>query len=263
MTSRAVWFPARVAWLALAATLLLGACDSQTERLRAEVLATHPHDANAFTQGLLYHQGYLYESTGLYGRSDLRQVALASGEVIRARALDARFFAEGLALVDERLIQLTYREGVAIAYDLDTFEELARYSYSGEGWGLCFDGTQLWMSDGSASLQRRDARSFELLGRVQVTQDGRALTRINELECAGGHIYANVWLTTDIVRINPSSGRVTAVIDASALLPSDARVRNNRDAVLNGIAHDATTGRWWLTGKLWPVLYEVQFVPAR
>jgi glutamine cyclotransferase len=243
--------------------LLLGACESQTERLRVEVVAVHPHDANAFTQGLLYHQGYLYESTGLYGRSDLRQVALSSGEVIRSRRLDARLFGEGLARVNERLIQITYREQVAIAYDLDTFEEVARYTYDGEGWGLCFDGTQLWMSDGSASLQRRDPNTFELLGRVAVQRDGRALARINELECANGHIYANVWLTNEVVRIDPASGRVTAVMDASALVPSDARVRNNRDAVLNGIAHDPSSGRWWLTGKLWPVLYEVRFVPDR
>lgn len=252
-------------WLfaALLAALLLGGCNraAAPELLRAEAIAVFPHDPAAFTQGLLFHNGRLYESTGLYGRSELREVDLESGAVVRRRPLEARLFGEGLARVGDRLIQLTYREGVALVYDLDTFEELERFRYSGEGWGLCFDGAVLWMSDGSSSLQRRDPQSFELLGRLEVRREGREVPRLNELACAEGAIVANVWLSTELVRIDPQSGAVTAVIDASALVPDDPRVRNDRDAVLNGVAFDPESGRWWLTGKLWPVLYEVRWVP--
>jgi glutamine cyclotransferase len=248
---------------ALLLALLLGGCDRPAvpELLRAEVVAVHPHDPDAFTQGLLFHQGRLYESTGRYGRSDLREVDLESGTVVRQRPLEPRFFGEGLALVDDRLIQLSYREGVAFAYDLETFNELTRYRYTGEGWGLCFDGQVLWMSDGSSSLQRRDPETFELLGRLEVRREGREVPRLNELACSDGSVVANVWLTTELVRIDTNSGAVTAVIDASALVPDDPRLRNDRDAVLNGVAVDPTGERWWLTGKLWPLLYEVRFVP--
>jgi len=250
--------------LALAAVVAGSACLAQApERLVAEIVEALPHDRDAFTQGLLFHGGRFYESTGRYGRSDLREVDATTGAVVRRRPLDPRFFAEGLALVGDRLIQLTYREGTALVYDLDTFEEVARFRYEGEGWGLCFDGTTLWMSDGSSALQRRDPATFGLLGRLEVRRDGRPLPRLNELACAGRHVIANVWLTTELVRIDTRSGRVDAVIDASALLPDDPRVRGDPDAVLNGVAHDPQTGRWWLTGKLWPVLYEVRLVPAR
>jgi glutaminyl-peptide cyclotransferase len=249
---------------ASAAVALLAACSAaDVVRWTPEVVATHPHDPNAFTQGLLFHEGRLYESSGRYGRSDVREVVLDSGAVVRARPLEARFFAEGLARVDDRLVQLTYREGTALVYDLDTFEEVGRFAYDGEGWGLCFDGRELWMSDGSARLQRRDPVTFELLGHVDVRRDGRAVERLNELECVGDHVIANVWLTTELVRIAKADGRVDAVIDGAALVPDDPAVRANPDAVLNGVAHDPATGRWWLTGKLWPVLYEVRFVEAR
>lgn len=249
---------------ASAAVALLAACSAaDVVRWTPEVVATYPHDPNAFTQGLLFHEGRLYESSGRYGLSDLREVVLDSGAVVRARPLEARFFAEGLARVDDRLVQLTYREGTALVYDLDTFEEVGRFAYDGEGWGLCYDGRELWMSDGSARLQRRDPVTFELLGHVDVRRDGRPVERLNELECVGEHVVANVWLTTELVRIVKADGRVDAVIDAAALVPDDASVRANPDAVLNGVAHDPATGRWWLTGKLWPVLYEVRFVEAR
>jgi glutaminyl-peptide cyclotransferase len=232
-------------------------------RLVAEVIATHPHDRDAFTQGLVFHAGRFYESTGRYGRSDLREVAIESGVVIRSRPLEARFFGEGLALVEDRLIQLTYREGIAIVYDRDTFEELERFAYTGEGWGLCFDGEGLWMSDGSARLQRRDPKTFALVGELPVTRDGRQVTHLNELACIpGGGVVANVWLTNELVWIDTASGAVSASIDASGLVPDDALVRANRDAVLNGVAHDPIGDRWWLTGKLWPHLYEVRFLPA-
>jgi glutamine cyclotransferase len=252
------------AWATLIAlALAASACSAQgVERWVPEVVRTLPHDRDAFTQGLLFADGRFYESTGRYGLSDLREVDVDAGAVVRRRPLEARFFAEGLALAGDRLIQLTYREGTALVYDRETFEEVGRFRYDGEGWGLCFDGQGLWMSDGSSTLQRRDAITFEPTGRLDVRRDGQPVPRLNELECVGGHVYANVWLTTEIVRIDASSGRVDAVVDAAALLPDDPLVRANRDAVLNGIAHDPETGRWWLTGKLWPVLYEVRWTPA-
>jgi len=256
---------ARLLGLALVAALALGTggCRAQApQQWVAEPVLVLPHDREAFTQGLLFRAGRFYESTGRYGLSDLREVDPESGAVIRRRPLDARYFGEGLALVGERLIQLTYREGVAFVYDVDTFEEVGRFGYEGEGWGLCFDGSVLWMSDGSSSLQRRDPETFALLGRLEVRREGRPVPRLNELACAGGHVYANVWLTDELVRIDTRSGRVDAVIDASGLVPDDPLVRGDRDAVLNGVAHDPASGRWWLTGKLWPVLYEVRWAPA-
>jgi glutamine cyclotransferase len=251
-------------WVALVAlALAASACSAQgVERLVPEVVRTLPHDREAFTQGLLFADGHFYESSGRYGLSDLREVDVDAGTVVRRRPLEARFFAEGLALAGDRLIQLTYREGTALVYDRDTFEEVGRFRYEGEGWGLCFDGQGLWMSDGSSTLQRRDATTFELTGRLEVRRAGQPVPRLNELECVGDHVYANVWLTTEIVRIDAGSGRVDAIVDAAALVPDDPLVRANRDAVLNGIAHDPETDRWWLTGKLWPALYEVRWVPA-
>lgn len=243
--------------------VVAGACNAQgVARLVPEVVRTLPHDPDAFTQGLVYADGRFYESVGRYGRSDLREVDPETGSVIRARPLETRLFAEGLALVGDRLIQLTYREGVAIVYDRDTFEELERFRYPGEGWGLCYDGRVLWMSDGSSTLQRRDPVTFELLGRLDVRRDGRAVPRLNELACVGEHVVANVWTSNELVRVRKADGRVDAVIDASDLVPVDPRVRADPDAVLNGVAHDPVTGRWWLTGKLWPVLYEVRLVAA-
>ena len=255
-----------VAWaLTLLAIPGLVACERGLEvsELVPVVLETWPHDPDAFTQGLVWDDGRFFESTGRYGRSDLREVDAISGEVIRSRPLDPREFGEGLALVNGRLIQLTYREGVAHVYDRNTFEPVGRFRYEGEGWGLCFDGSELWMSDGSDRLTRRDPDTFEVLGQQRVTRDGRGVERLNELACVGEHVYANVWLTDELVRIRRDDGRVDAVIDASALVPDDERVRADPDAVLNGVAFDPESDRFFLAGKLWDVLYVVRFEPAR
>ena len=222
--------------------------------LAAEIVHTVPHDTDAFTQGLVYVAGDLYESTGRYGRSQIRQVAPDSGAVLRSRDLDADLFGEGLAAVDDRLIQLTWKAGRALVYDRATLSQVDEFTYAGEGWGLCNDGHRLVMSDGSAVLTFRDPDTFEITGSVEVTHRGAPLSDLNELECVDGAIYANVWRTDNIVRIDPSNGRVTAVIDTGSLDRPDSA------GVLNGIAHDPASGRFRLTGKNWPAYYDVRFV---
>lgn len=227
------------------------------ERLRVKVLSVRPHDPTAYTQGLVWDHGTLYESAGLYGHSSLRQVDPRTGDVLRRLDVPPGFFAEGLAEVGDRLLQLTWKEGVAFVYDVRSFERVGELSYQGEGWGLCDDGRRLVMSDGSDRLGFRDRRTFAPLGGVEVRLDGSPARQLNELECVGGAVYANVWMTDEILRIDPASGRVTAVIDASGLL--DAAEQAHAD-VLNGIAYDPEKKTFFITGKLWPKMFEVVFV---
>lgn len=234
---------------------------AQVELLVPEVIATLPHDPTAFTQGLLFHEGRLLESTGLYGRSSLREVDPATGRVLRRVALEDRFFGEGLALVGDRLIQLTWREETALVYDLATFTELERWSYQGEGWGLCFDGAVLFRSDGSSTITLHDPTTFAVVGTLPVTMRGRPVPFINELECVGDKLYANVFLTDVIIVIDARSGIVTAQIDARALTRASGRPPVP-DAVLNGIAYDPAEEVFYLTGKLWPTMFKVRFVPS-
>lgn len=223
------------------------------DRLVVEVLSTRPHDPDAFTQGLVWHGSGFYESTGLYGESDLREVTV-NGEVNRSTDVAEQFFAEGLAQVGDRLIQLTWRAGTALVYDEESFEVIDRRAYDGEGWGLCLlDGGPLVMSDGSDRLTMRDPGTFEPSGSVSVTLDGEPVELLNELECVGDTVWANIWKSDLIVGIEPSTGRAHSVVDASGLLTDDA-------GVLNGIAHDGEA--FWLTGKYWPTMFEVAFVPA-
>lgn len=228
------------------------------ERLRVEVLDAFPHDRGAFTQGLLWHAGNLLESTGQYGDSTIRRVAPDSGDVLDQQELDDSLFGEGLARVDDRLIQLTWKAGRALIWSIDGLERVGEFTYSGDGWGLCHDGTTLFMSDGSARLILRDPQSFVSRGELLVSIEGRSVAGLNELECAEGWIYANVYGTRQIVRIDPSTGHVAAVIDAGAL-PQTAESGVD---VLNGIAYRQDRGTFLLTGKYWPKLFEVTFVPA-
>jgi glutamine cyclotransferase len=219
-----------------------------------KVLESVPHDPLAFTQGLVFDlQGRLFESTGLEGRSSLREVDPETGTVVRSVPLDATLFAEGLALVGDTLIQLTWQDGVAFAYDAETFEQKSTFEYSGEGWGLCFDGSRLVMSDGTDTLTFRDPETFDEIGEVVVTMEGNPLQLLNELECIGGDVYANVYRSDLIAVIEPSNGEVTTVIDAAAL------PRPPGADVLNGIAVDPQ-GDLWLTGKLWEAVYRVELV---
>lgn len=227
------------------------------QRLRVEVIEVFPHDREAFTQGLVWHEGWLYESTGLHGRSSLRRVDRVTGGVALGVLLPGQLFGEGLALVDGLLIQLTWQEGVALVYDLATLGRVGEFRYQGEGWGLCYDGGRLVMSDGSSSLWFRDAQTFEVVGSVTVTFEGVPVELLNELECVGDHVYANVWQTDSILRVDPSSGRVVAVIDASGLLSPPERLVAD---VLNGIAFDPERETFLIAGKFWPRLFEVRFV---
>ena len=251
--------------LALALALpVLGAGHARAQGGIAEygyrVLASYPHDARAYTQGLLYRDGVLYESTGLNGRSSLRRVQLETGAVIQERSVDAKYFAEGLTDWGSRLIQLTWRSNVGFVYDMKTFAPVTSFSYPGEGWGLTTDGTRLIMSDGSSAGQLRflDPATFKELGRVTVRNAGAPVALLNELEFVKGDVLANVYQTDRICRIDPKTGQVTGWIDLSGLLsPAE---RSGTD-VLNGIAYDAKGDRLLVTGKLWPRLFEIQVVP--
>jgi glutaminyl-peptide cyclotransferase len=232
------------------------------ERLTVQVIEALPHDADAFTQGLLLHDGYLYESTGLYGESTVRRVEPDTGTVIESVDLPSEQFGEGLALAGDRLYQMTWQEQTVHTYDVDGLRPLGDHTYDGEGWGLCYDGERLVMSDGSSTLWFRDPDTFNAIGQVQVTMDSSPVARLNELECVGDAVYANVWMTDQILKIDPSTGDVRAVVDASGLLPRGALLnRDPRDAVLNGIAYDSDRQVFYVGGKWWPTLFEACFVP--
>ena len=230
---------------------------SSSKRLGVRVVRRLPHDRSAFTQGLLAHtDGRIFESTGLVGHSTLREVELETGRVLRKIKVGDRLFAEGLARVGDRLWLLTWRDGSALEYRLEDFALLRRVRYQGEGWGLCFDGERLVMSNGTPVLTFRDPLSFDVVGTVEVTRAGRPLPNLNELECVGRLVYANVWQTEEIVVIDPSTGEVSVTIDASGLL--SPRQRQGTD-VLNGIAYLPKSGHFLITGKRWPLAFEVVF----
>jgi len=226
-----------------------------------EVVKVYPHDPNAFTQGLIYLDGFLYESTGLYGESSLRQVALETGAVLQQIALDQAFFGEGLTNWGETLIQLTWREGLGFIYNIDDLSPLGRFDVAGEGWGLTQDGERIIMSDGTSQLAFIDPENFQIIETITVTYGGEEITRINELEYIRGQIFANIWQTEDIIRIDPESGEVLGWIDLSGILPEEACT--DAGNVLNGIAYDPAGDRLFVTGKRWQHLYEIQLIPIK
>ncbi|CAG1003191.1 MAG: glutaminyl-peptide cyclotransferase [Anaerolinea sp.] len=248
----------------------LSACDAldtilkraaMPELLRVEVLNTYPHDATAYTQGLLVYNGQFYESAGRYAQSSLRLVEIETGRVLRQVAVPAQYFAEGLALVDDKLIQITWREASALVYQRDDFQPVQTFTYQGEGWGLCYDGEHLYMSDGSANLTVRDPNTFAPLRTLLVTGYGQPIVRLNELECVGDSVYANIWFSDLILKIDKKTGAVTAIIEASNLLQPQEQAVMEGGAVLNGIAYHPERGTFFITGKLWPKVFEVRFVP--
>lgn len=223
------------------------------------VIHTYPHDPQAYTQGLLYEDGYLYESTGLNGRSSLRMVDLETGRVLQKADVPAQYFAEGLAPWGSTLIQLTWQSHIAFVYDRFSFRLLHTFTYTGEGWGLTQDCKNLILSDGTATLRFFDPATFRQVRRIVVKDHGTPVTQLNELEFVHGEIYANVWHTDRIVRISPASGKVLGWIDLTGLL-APGQVTDS-EAVLNGIAYDAAHDRLFVTGKLWPKLFEIKIVP--
>jgi glutaminyl-peptide cyclotransferase len=224
-----------------------------------QVVRVYPHDPKAFTQGLLYTDGHLYESTGLNGRSSIRMVELSTGMVLRQFDLLPEYFGEGLTDWNRSLVQLTWKTGTAFVYDRFTFKITRTFQYEGEGWGLTHDATTLIMSDGSSVLRFLDPKSFREIRRISVhDEQGRPVEQLNELEYIRGEIYANIWHADKIVRISPRTGKVLGWIDLSGLM--DKSQLPDADAVLNGIAYDARGDRLFVTGKLWPKLFEIRIV---
>jgi glutaminyl-peptide cyclotransferase len=232
------------------------ATPSRVTRYSIEVIRRFPHDPTAYTQGLVYRDGYLYESTGRYGHSDLRKLDPATGAILMSTKADPDIFAEGLASTASHLVQLSWKEFQATYYDPKTLAREKTVEYTGEGWGLCFDGTSFYMTSGDDQLIRRDADTFAALSSTSVTMDGAPLAAMNELECVGDGIWANIYLTSSIVRIDKTTGVVTGAIDASSIIPPG--IPNDADHVLNGIAYNATSDTYYLTGKLWPWMLEVR-----
>mgnify|MGYP005725611599 CR=1 FL=1 len=247
-------------------SVVFNACEENSvaplpDNLNAEIITptiinTFPHDPAAFTQGLLWHDGLFYESTGRYGQSSLREVEIESGRVLALQPVSSEFFAEGLALKNDHLVQLTWRKKTAFSYNLTDFSLADTFAYETEGWGLTSDETHFIMSDGSDQLYFRDD-NFQLLQTIHVTLDGQPLDELNELEYANGKIYANVWKTAMIVEIDPQYGRVTRVIDCSELAAQENP--QTSAAVLNGIAYNPQQQTFYLTGKLWNTMFEVRF----
>jgi len=227
----------------------------QAQQVNYRVVNSFPHDRRAFLQGLLWHDGYLYESTGLEGQSTLRRVDLTTGRVLQLVKLPANVFGEGLALANNRLFQISWQSQRAFVYDRATFKLLNEWSYEGEGWGITYDGKQLIMSDGSDVLTFRDPQTFAPTRKINVTLNGRSLNQLNELEWIDGEVWANVWQTDLIVRIDPETGQVKSFLDLTGLLPRN--LRTGKEDVLNGIAYDKTQHRIFISGKLWPRLFEI------
>jgi len=223
--------------------------------LKHTVVKAYPHDRQAFTQGLFFMDGQLWEGTGLEGRSAIRRIELATGKVVQSHDIGAQYFGEGLAPVGNQLYELTWRNGLMFVYDKDTMKLQRAFRYKGEGWGLTTDGKRLIMSDGSSALHFLDPATLNRLGTIRVTDRGVEIPRLNELEYIKGEIWANVWQSNRIARIDPKTGRVNSWLDLTGILsPLEATGTD----VLNGIAYDAKGDRIFVTGKLWPKLFEIK-----
>lgn len=226
-----------------------------------EVVHTYPHDPTAFTEGLFYLNGFLYESTGLEGFSSVRKVKLETGEILQKHELPEAYFGEGIINWKDRLYQMTYKTELGFVYDLNTFAVQREFHYPGEGWAFTTDGKRIIMDDGTAQLRFWNPETLQETGRLTVTDQGQPVTNLNELEWVKGEIYANIWQTDRIARIDPASGKVVGWIDLTGLLsPADRVSGDNGTEVLNGIAYDAKGDRLFVTGKRWPKLFEIRLV---
>ena len=220
---------------------------------------TYPHDTQAYTEGLFFKDGYLYESTGMKGHSNVRKVELATGKAVQQKEIAAEFFGEGIAEIDNQIVYLTWQSGVGFVFDFKTFKPKRQFTYAGEGWGLASHERQLYMSDGTSFIRVLNP-ALQEVRRFQVTVDGKPLGRLNELEWVEGELFANVWGSDVIARIDPKTGNVVGWIDLTGLLAPALRGTDNIDAVLNGIAYDSKQRRLFVTGKLWPALFEIELV---
>lgn len=254
LNGSARWFVASQVLLVLLMLSRPAAAETPTDH--AYIVNAYPHDAQAFTEGLFFENGYLYESTGLNGQSSIRKEKLETGEVLQQRALDPRYFGEGIVDWKSQLFELTWKSQIGFVYNLDNFEPRRTFQYRGEGWGLTRDDRRLIMSDGTDTLRFLDPDTLKEVGRISVTADGKAVENLNELEWVKGEIYANIWQTNLIARINPQNGNVLGWIDLSNVVAASG-VRDI-NAVLNGIAYDQAHDRLFVTGKLWPWLFEVR-----
>jgi glutamine cyclotransferase len=251
--------------LGLLTALVIGACSSgcmstsQPDTIYTySIVNAYPHNRNAFTEGLTFDKGFLYESTGRYGSSSLRKVDLTTGNVLQVRSLPAEYFGEGITVYDDSIIQLTWQSHTGFVYNEDSFNLLRQFNYPTDGWGLTCDGERLIMSDGTSILHFLNPKTLESMGEIEVRDNGKPVNNLNELEYVNGKVYANVWKTDRIAVIDPQDGRVTGWIDLSGLLQTQAY--SGHVDVLNGIAYDAQTDRLFVTGKLWPFLFEIKLV---
>lgn len=224
------------------------------------VVHTYPHDPQAYTEGLLYHDGYLYEATGRVGHSSVRKVDLATGKVLQETAVPWPDYGEGIAIVGKRLVQLTWKTHQGFIYQLATLKPVARFPYRGQGWALTRHGARLYMSDGTPTIRVLDANTLEQVGAIHVTANGKPVRNVNELEWVKGEIYANIWLTHRIARIDPATGTVVGWIDLAGLGPRPDTLPDPANDVLNGIAYDAVHDRLFVTGKCWPHVYQIRLV---
>jgi glutamine cyclotransferase len=224
---------------------------------------TYTHDPQAFTQGLFFKNGFLYESTGLNGHSSIRKVELTTGKVVQKKELSAEFFGEGITEVGGNIVGLTWTSHVGFVYDLNSFSLKQRFNYPGEGWGIASGPQQVYLSDGSPFIRILDPKTLKEVRRIQVTADNTPVARLNELEWVDGELFANIWGTDVIARIDPATGQVLGWIDLTGLLQPGQRGTSSADAVLNGIAYDSKRRRLFVTGKLWPKLFEIELVQSQ
>jgi len=252
------YFQVSLVLVVLALALFFGFPDrfssGEVRVYQAEVVNEFPHDSNAFTQGLVFEDGRLYESTGQRGESSLRLLDLDSGDLLQRKNLERRYFGEGITILDDKIYQLTWVSNVGFVYDKESFTQLSSFYVPGEGWGITHDDEYLIISDGTSFLRFLDIQTLSEVKRIQVTDEVGAVSNINELEYINGEIWGNIWYQDYIVRIDPDSGEVNSRVDLTGLYTA----RRNRDAVLNGIAWDADNERLFVTGKLWPSLYEIE-----